>query len=204
MIPPSWSFTVWGLDILGLFPRAIRGFQYLYVSIDKFTKWPEATHVVKINKQYAVKFIKSIVYRFGVPNRFITDNGSQFTSRVFQEYCKDLSVQICYASIAHLESNGQVKRANTEILRGPKICTYDCLKKHGAKWIDELLCALWANRTSSSQATGETSFFWVYGPKLLSPQKSPWSPPVFRHTTKPRRTSSGVMILTVSTNEDGK
>jgi hypothetical protein len=76
IIPPSWPFTVWGLDILGLFPRAVRGFQYLYVSIDKFTKWPEATHVVKINKQYAVKFIKSIVCRFGVPNRFITDNGS--------------------------------------------------------------------------------------------------------------------------------
>jgi hypothetical protein len=72
----------------------------------------------------------------------ITGNESQFTSRVFQEYCKDLSVQICLASVTHLESNGQVERANTKILRGLKACTYDCLKKHGAKWIDELLCAL--------------------------------------------------------------
>jgi hypothetical protein len=39
MILPSWPFTVWELDILGLFPRAVRGYRYLYVAIDKFTKW---------------------------------------------------------------------------------------------------------------------------------------------------------------------
>jgi hypothetical protein len=57
MIPPSWPFTVWGLDILGSFPRALRGYRYLYVTNDKFTKWPEATHGVKMNKQSVVKFI---------------------------------------------------------------------------------------------------------------------------------------------------
>jgi hypothetical protein len=76
MILPSWPFAVWGLDILGPFPRAIGGFQYMYVIVDKFTKWPEATPVVKINKQYAVKFIKSIICRFEVLNRIITNNES--------------------------------------------------------------------------------------------------------------------------------
>jgi transposase InsO family protein len=83
MILPLWPFTVWGLDIVGPFPCAIGGFRFLYVAIDKFTKWPEATPVVKINKQSAVKFIKSIICRFGVPNWIITDNGSQFTSGAF-------------------------------------------------------------------------------------------------------------------------
>jgi hypothetical protein len=50
MISPSWPFTVWGLDILGLFLRAVEGYRYLYVAIDKFTKWPEVTPIVKINK----------------------------------------------------------------------------------------------------------------------------------------------------------
>jgi hypothetical protein len=204
MIPPSWSFAVWGLDILGMFPRAIRGFRYLYVTVDKFTKWPEGTPVVKINKQCAVKFIKSIICRFGVPNRIVTNTRSQFTSKVFQEYCENLSIQICYASVAHPERNGQVERANAEILRGLKTCTYDCLKKHGAKWIDELLCALWANQTSSSRATGETPFFLVYGAEAVTPLKSPWSPPVSRHTMKLHWTSSDVMMSTSSTSEDGK
>jgi transposase InsO family protein len=94
MIPSSWLFAMWGLDILGSFPRAVGGFWYLYIAVDKFTKWPEATPIVKINKQSVVKFIKSIIYRFGVPNKIITNNGSQFTSRVFQEYCEDLNIQI--------------------------------------------------------------------------------------------------------------
>jgi transposase InsO family protein len=106
MIPSSWPFAVWGLDIVGPFPCAVGGYRFLYVVIDKFTKWPEATPVVKINKQSTVKFIKSIICRFGVPNRIITDNGSQFTSGAFQGYCEDLDIQICYASTAHPESNG--------------------------------------------------------------------------------------------------
>jgi hypothetical protein len=76
MISPSWSFAMWGIEILGLFPRVVEGFRYLYVAIDKFTKWSEATSMIKINKQSAVKFIKSIVCKFRVLNRIITDNGS--------------------------------------------------------------------------------------------------------------------------------
>jgi transposase InsO family protein len=106
MIPPSCPFVVWGLDILGPFPKAVGGFWYLYITVDKFTKWSEATSIVKINKQSAVKFIKVIICRFGVPNKIITDNGSQFTIWVFQEYCEDLGIQICYTSVVHLESNG--------------------------------------------------------------------------------------------------
>jgi hypothetical protein len=40
-IPLTWPFAIWGLDILGPFPRAQGGYRYLYVTIDKFTKWVE-------------------------------------------------------------------------------------------------------------------------------------------------------------------
>jgi ribonuclease HI len=83
MIPPSWPFAVWGVDILGPFPRAVGGYRYLFVAIDKFTKWPKATPVVNITQGAAVAFLKSIIYRFGVPNPIITDNGTEFTSQIF-------------------------------------------------------------------------------------------------------------------------
>jgi hypothetical protein len=83
MIPPSWPFVVWGLDILGPFPRAFGGYRFLFVAIDKFTKWPEATPMVSITQGADVAFLKSIVCRFGVPSRIITDNRTQFTSRLF-------------------------------------------------------------------------------------------------------------------------
>jgi transposase InsO family protein len=169
MFPPTWPFTVWGLDILGPFSRAIGGCRYLYVAIDKFTKWLEATPMVKINKQSTVKFIKSIICGFGVPNRIITNNGSQFTRSAFQGYYEDLGIKICYVSIAHPESSGQVERANAEILMGLKTRTYDGLKKHGKRWINELSCTLWGNGTSPSRATRETPFFMVYEAKAVLP-----------------------------------
>jgi hypothetical protein len=121
MIPPSWSFAIWGVDILGPFPRAIGGYWYLFVAIDKFTKWSEATPMVSITQGAAVAFLKSIVYRFGVPSHIIIDNGTQFTSRVFQEYCEGIGTRLCFASVAHPRSNGQVERANAEILRRLKM-----------------------------------------------------------------------------------
>jgi hypothetical protein len=62
-----------------------------------------------------------------------------------------------------------VERANAEILRGLKTCTYDCLKKHGANWVDELLSVLWGNQTTPSRATGETPFFLVHGAEACLP-----------------------------------
>jgi transposase InsO family protein len=100
--------------------------------------WPEATPMVNITKASAIAFLKSIVYRFRVPNRIITDSGTQLKSRHFQEYYKDIGIQLCFASVAHPKSNSQVERANAEILRGLKIRTYNDLEKHGAKWVDQL------------------------------------------------------------------
>ena len=71
-----------------------------------------------------VKFIKGLVSRFGVPNRIITDNGSQFTSNLFQTYCANLGTQICYALVVHPWSKGQAEHANEEVLRGLKERTF--------------------------------------------------------------------------------
>jgi hypothetical protein len=38
VIPPSWPFAVWGLNIVGPFPCAVGAYRFLYVAIDKFTK----------------------------------------------------------------------------------------------------------------------------------------------------------------------
>ena len=94
---------------MGPFPRAPGGYRYLYVVVDKFTKWAEVEAVRTIPAGSAVKFIKGIVSRFGVPNRIITDNGSQFTSNLFKTYCANLGTQICYASVAHPRSNDQAE-----------------------------------------------------------------------------------------------
>jgi hypothetical protein len=39
MIPITWPFVVWGLDLVRPLKRVPRGYTHLLVAIDKFMKW---------------------------------------------------------------------------------------------------------------------------------------------------------------------
>jgi hypothetical protein len=69
---------IWGIDIVDVLLRAPGGFMFLFISIDTFTKWMEATPVVNITQEAAIKFYQSIIYRFSVLKRVLMDNGTQF------------------------------------------------------------------------------------------------------------------------------
>jgi hypothetical protein len=53
----------------------------MLVAVEKFTKWVEAAPATTQDSTAAINFIKSIVFRFGVPHNIITDNGTNFTSK---------------------------------------------------------------------------------------------------------------------------
>jgi hypothetical protein len=80
-IPITWSFPVWGLDLVGPLQKAPEGFSHLLVAIDKFSKWIEVRPLTSIRSEQAVAFFTNIIHRFGVPNSIITDNGTQFTGK---------------------------------------------------------------------------------------------------------------------------
>jgi hypothetical protein len=86
-IPITWPFAVWELDIVGPLRKVPGGYTHLLVAIDKFSKWVEVRPIRNLRAEQAVTFFTDIVYRFGVPNSIITDNGSQFTGRKFLEFC---------------------------------------------------------------------------------------------------------------------
>ena len=49
--------------------------------IDKFTKWIEAKPITRVRSKDAVEFFLDIVYRLGVLNSIITNNGTLFTGK---------------------------------------------------------------------------------------------------------------------------
>jgi transposase InsO family protein len=111
---------VWGLDIVGPLWKAPGGYTHLLVEVDKFSKWVEVRPITNLRAEQAVTFFTDIVYRFGVPNSIITDNGSQFTGRKFLEFCDKFHIRVDWAAVAHPQTNGQVERANGMILQGLK------------------------------------------------------------------------------------
>ena len=102
-----WPFAQWGLDIVGPFPKAVGNKKYLIVGTDYFTKWVEAEPLANIRDVDAKKFVwKSIVTRFGVPYVLISDNGLQFDSKMFRNYCGELGITNRYSTPTYPQGNG--------------------------------------------------------------------------------------------------
>jgi transposase InsO family protein len=141
----------------------------LLVAVDKFSKWIEVVPVTNQEATTVVWFFESIVYRYGVPNIIITDNGTNFTSGEFQEFAKKLSIKIKYASVAHPKSNGQVKKANGLVCAGLKKRLLRPLKCAAGAWVKELSSVLWSLRTTPNSSTGYTSFFLLFGAEAVLP-----------------------------------
>jgi hypothetical protein len=139
------------------------------VAVDKFTKWVEAAPVTTQDSMAAINFIKSIVFRFGVPHTIITDNETNLTSKEFKNYCESMGIKLKFASVAHPKTNGQVEKANDLICNGIKKRLLAPLEKAKHAWVDELPSVLWSLRTMPNAATQETPFFLVHGAEAVLP-----------------------------------
>jgi len=111
-IPASWSFACWGLDMIGPFKSTPGNFKFVFVLVDKFSKWIEYMPLVKATSEKAVEFLNQVIHPFGIPNCIITDLGTQFTGTTFCDFCDDRGIVVKYVSVAHPRANGQVERAN--------------------------------------------------------------------------------------------
>jgi hypothetical protein len=141
----------------------------MLVAVDKFTKWVEAAPVTTQDSTTAINFIKSIVFRFGVPHSIIIDNGTNFTSKEFKNYCESMGIKLKFASVAHPKANEQVEKANGLICNRIKKRLLAPLEKAKHAWVDELPSMIWSLRTTPNAATQETPFFLVHGAEDVLP-----------------------------------
>jgi IS30 family transposase len=125
---------MWGLDAVGPFRTTPDGYKHILVAVDKFTKWIEVRSVMKVTSEEVVKFIGDIKYRFGVPNRIITDLGAAFTGSVFWYFFQDNLIDVYYSSVAHPRCNGKVERANGMVLQALKDCIYNDASNYATRW----------------------------------------------------------------------
>ena len=112
------------------------------------------------------KFVwKNIVMRFGVPDSLISNNGLQFDSRAFHEFCSDLGIKNRYSTPAYPQSNDQAKATNKAIINGLK----KRLDGAKGKWAKELPKVLWVYWTTPRRSTGETPFSLTYKAEVVIP-----------------------------------
>ena len=87
MIPITWPFATWGLNMVGPFKRSKDKNTHLLVAVDKFTKWVEAEPVSKCDAATAVQFIKGDISVW-FSHSIITDNGTNLSKGEMEEFCQ--------------------------------------------------------------------------------------------------------------------
>ncbi|KAK9073810.1 hypothetical protein SSX86_006404 [Deinandra increscens subsp. villosa] len=165
-IVSPWPFMKWGMDIVGKLPKAPGGKVFMLAMTDYFSKWIEAEAYVQVREKEVISFIKrNILTRFGIPAEIICDNGSQFIGKRTTSFCESWGIKMITSTPVHPQANGQAESSNKIIINNLK-------KKLGSKkgrWAEELPFVLWADRTTSKNATGQTPFSLVFGAEAVIP-----------------------------------
>ena len=113
-----------------------------------------------------VNFIKHhVIRRFGVPKRIIHDNGPQFASQVFYQFCNKYRIQNV-ASIAYNPvANDLAEIFNKTIIKLLK----KFISSSKRDWNDKLSELLWAYWTTVRAPTSNKPFSLVYEYEAVIP-----------------------------------
>ena len=78
---------MWGMDVIGpITSKASNGHRLIFVVINYFTKWVEATSYATVTKTVVAQFIKKeIICRYGLPERIISNNGLNLNNDMITE-----------------------------------------------------------------------------------------------------------------------
>lgn len=111
------SFVMWGIYMINMIELKVSNRHwFILVEIDYFTKWVEDASYANVTKQVVVRFLKNnIISRYGVPNKIITDNGSNLNNNFVIELCEEFMIEHHNSSSYRLKMNGEFEAANKNI-----------------------------------------------------------------------------------------
>lgn len=98
---------------------------YYLLAVDFFSKWPEVIRSNRITAAATIGILRSIFARLGMPETLVSDNGTQFTSSEFAQFCVSNGIDHVTTAPFHPQANGQAerfvdtfKRANKKLEEG--------------------------------------------------------------------------------------
>ena len=155
------------IDCVGPLPRTKRGNQYLLTIIDSATRYPEAIPLRRITTKNVVKALIRFFTQFGLPIIVQSDQGSNFTSGLFEKVMKSLGIQQFRSTAYHPQSQGVVERFHFTLKTMIKAyCT-----ETGSEWDDCIDLLLFSVRDSVQESLGYSPFQLIYGHVPRGPLK---------------------------------
>ena len=141
------------------FPTSF-GYAYIFVGVDYVFKWVEAVPYRAADHKAVLKFLKENIFsRFRVPKAIISDGGSHFCNKPFENLLSKYGVKNKVATPYHPQTSGQVELANREI----KTILMKVVNSSRKDWSLKLQDSLLAYRIAYKTILGMSSYRLVYG-----------------------------------------
>ncbi|GFY73688.1 transposon Tf2-6 polyprotein [Trichonephila inaurata madagascariensis] len=102
--------STYHVDFIGPLPSTNKSYQHVLTVVDAFTKFTWLYPVKTVSAENALEKLKLQQKTFGNPVRIITDRGSAFTSKLFNDYCTEENIQHLQIATGIPRGNGQVER----------------------------------------------------------------------------------------------
>ncbi|KAM0724355.1 Retrovirus-related Pol polyprotein from transposon 17.6 [Formica fusca] len=157
---PTKPFEKCALDIVGPLTVTTNGNKYLLTFQDNLTKFSKAIPIPNQEANTVSKeFVTKIVLEHGIPEKILTDQGTNFLSEIFKNTCKLLKINKIQTTAYHPESNGALERSHrtlAEYLR-------HYINEDQTDWDEWIPFAMFTYNTTPHTATGYTPFELVYG-----------------------------------------
>ena len=136
------------------------GHMFLIV-VDAYSKWPEVIRMKSTTAQRTVDTLRSIFAIHGLPLRIVTDNGPQFVSKEFADFCGANGVQHTLSAPYHPATNGEAERFVQTFKKNMK-----CRSASSAD-VDKLVCRfLITYRTTPHTTTGMSPSSMLMGRRI--------------------------------------
>jgi hypothetical protein len=155
----------WVKRVLSMVKKAhifhiLTGNIYILTTTDYFTKWQEAIALKKVDYEELIKFLKdNILSRFGVPEKFNSNNGSIFIGSRFTEFCGEYGIVMGQSSNYYPQGNGIAKSTNKTLIQILK----KTIDQNQKNWHFKLMYALWVSKMTLKDSTGMSLYILVYG-----------------------------------------
>jgi len=133
--------------------------RYIFLVVDAFTKYVKLYAIKSTNATEVIKCLKSYFEHYSRPLRLISDRGSCFTSREFEEFLNEQNIQHLKIATASPQANDQVERINRTIL--PMIAKV--ADERNTPWYNVLRDIEFTCNNTVSRATNESPSKLLFG-----------------------------------------
>ncbi|XP_010507049.1 PREDICTED: uncharacterized protein LOC104783609 [Camelina sativa] len=128
-------FDCWGIDFMGPFPPSY-GNLYVLVAVDYVSKWVDSLASPTNDSKVVLKMFKHIIFpRFGVPRVVISDGGTHFINKLFENLLRKHGVTHKVATPYHPQTTYKTPIGTTpfKLVYG-KSCHLPVKFKYNSHW----------------------------------------------------------------------